>query len=147
MTAVPLPVAARVLGIAPRTLTRWLAAGAPAARPGRRGRGGRALVDPAAISAWRAGSAATAPLELTVFAAEVPNIVAAAVLEAYRRIEGPHKRATAGALAGTWYVVTIALLDRLRHEMPELRDPETIPEQIGQLRAIYSGSRTTAVTD
>jgi len=140
----PLPLAARELGISTQTLRRWLRQGAPQARRGRRGRGGRALVDPAAVAAWRGGGKASGADFLTVFACEVPELVAVAVLEAHQRVEGPHKRATAGVLAGAWYLVSVALLDRLRRDVPGLADPATVPPQIAHLRDICDdASRST----
>lgn len=53
MTAVPLSEAARALGISPSQLRREIAAGAPVARPGRRGPGGAALVVIADVERWR----------------------------------------------------------------------------------------------
>jgi hypothetical protein len=143
MTGLPLPEAALALGVQPRTLARWLAAGAPAVRRGRRGRGGGALVDVRAVRAWRLSCEAVEHADLEALAAEVPELVADAVAEAFQQTDGPHKRATAGALAGCWYLVTVALLDRLRRDVPGLTDPATLPRQIGQLRAISAGSRTT----
>jgi hypothetical protein len=143
LAALPLPAAAHELGVAPRTLARWLAAGAPAVRRGRRGRGGRALVDVAAVRAWRASCEAAAHPDLEALAAELPELVADAVLEAFRQTEGPHKRATAGALAGAWLLIVYALLDRLRRDVPHLADPDTLPRQIGHLRAIYAEARRT----
>jgi len=147
VTARPLTEAAAELGVAPRTLARWLAAGAPAVRRGRRGRGGRALVDVGAVRAWRLSCEATAHADLEVLAAEVPELVAGAVAEAFRQVDGPHKQATAGALAATWYVVTVRLLDRLRRDVPHLGDPATVPRQIGHLRAICAGSGRTGASD
>ena len=53
---VPAPQAARELGRHPATVSRWLAAGAPVVRPGRRGRGGSALVDVEQLRQWYAAS-------------------------------------------------------------------------------------------
>lgn len=143
MTALPLPQAAAELRVSPRTLRRWLRQGAPTVARGRRGRGGRALVDPRAIAAWRLSCEAVEHADLEVFAAELPELVADAMLEAFREVDGPHKRAAAGVLAGAWYVVTVRALDRLRRDVPELRDPEVLPAQIGHLRTIYAGLRRT----
>ena len=146
MNALPLTDAARELRVSPRTLSRWLAAGAPTVARGRRGRGGRALVDPAAVRAWRLSCAATEHADLEALAAEVPEIVANAVAEAFRQCEGVHKRQAAGVLAGAWYLVTVALLDRLRRDVPHLSDPAVLPAQIGHLRAIFAGSRRTGAS-
>lgn len=56
MTGLPIDKAAAELQVSIPTLRRWLRAGCPQAARGRRGRGHRALVDPAAVLAWRAGS-------------------------------------------------------------------------------------------
>lgn len=145
MAAVPLPQAADALGISVPTLRRWLRRGAPQARRGRRGRGGRALVDVAAVEAWRGSGAAVEHADLTVFASELPELVAAAVFDSFQHVEGSHKRATAGTLAGAWYLVTVALLDRLRRDVPTLRDPDVVPAQIDHLRSIYAGLRRNGV--
>jgi hypothetical protein len=133
--------AAHSLGISVPTLRRWLRQGAPQARRGRRGRGGDALVDPAAVRAWRASCAVVEHADLEVLAGELPELVGRAVAEAFAAVEGPHKRAAAGVLAGAWYVVTTKLLDRLRRDVPRLRDPDVVPAQIDHLRAIYGGAR------
>lgn len=143
MTAVPLPAAARDLGVSVPTLRRWLRQGAPQARRGRRGRGGYALVDPRALAAWRASGKASDDAAIIALASEVPELVADAVADAFRQTEGPHKRACAGTLAATWYVVTVALMDRLRRDVPELRDPDTVPREIDHLRSIFGGQRKT----
>jgi hypothetical protein len=134
-----IPAAARTLGVSEATLRRWLRVGAPVARRGGRGRGRRTLVDAAAIEAWRGcGKASDA---LVVFAAELPELVADAVHEAFMLTGGPHKRATAGVLAATWYVVTVGILDRLRADVPDLHDPTLVPEKIAHLRMIFAACR------
>lgn len=134
MTTVPLTAAARKLNVSVPTLRRWMADGAPVARRGRRGRGGAALLDVAAIEAWRGTGAATDLLH--VLAAEVPELVAGAVEEAFRAATGPHKRAFAGHLALAWFEVTSRLLDRLRRDVPEIPELATVPERIERLRQI-----------
>lgn len=122
--------AARELGVSVVTLRRWLARGAPH-RPGRRGRGHAALVDVGAVRAWRqANDRDTALLEL---AQAVPGVLARATAEAFRQIEGPDKRRMAGVLAGLWYVLTTAMLDRLSPAVPELAHE---PPEIERLREI-----------
>jgi hypothetical protein len=66
----------------------------------------------------------------------VPEIVAAAVAEAFRGASGPHKRGCADVLAAAWYVVTVAVLDRIRRECPDVPEVETVPEPIERLRKI-----------
>jgi hypothetical protein len=139
----PLAEAAQVLGVSRATLKRLIAAGAPQARRGRRGRGGAALVIPAHVAAWRGSAAAADTAVLTLIAARAPERLAIAIDEAFRLIDGPHKRAAAGALAATWYASTVALLDLLREHGAEADDPHELPPQIAHLRAIWEGSRTT----
>ena len=133
MTALPVAAAAAELGVSERQLRRWLRDGAPQARRGGRGRGRAALVDPAAIDAWRRQGEAEAALR--ALAGEVPELVASAVFEAHRMTEGPHKRALAGALSAAWYLATLALLERLgaAGELVE-------PEKIIRLRQIFGHS-------
>lgn len=138
MIAQRIEAAALELGISEPTLRRWIAAGAPVARRGRRGRGDATLIDPDAIAAWRGAR----PDELRVLAGEIPELVAEACWSAFMLVEGPHRTACAGVLAGAWYVVTVALLDRLRRSGLDLADP-AIPGKIAQLRAIFEHSRTT----
>lgn len=132
------PAAAEVLGISVPTLRRWIARGAPVSRRGRRGRGSATLVDPVAVTAWRGSCDVTDHADLVVLAAELPELVGAAVAEAFHHVDGPHKRACAGVLAGAWYLVVLALLDRLRHDVPDLRDPDVLPASIERLRKISS---------
>jgi len=101
-------------------------------------------VDVAAVRAWRGSCEAVGHADLEVLAAELPELVADAVAEAFREVTGPHKRATAGALAATWYQVTVALLDRIRRDVPHVADPLVLPRQIATLTAIYDQSGTTA---
>lgn len=138
MTALPLLAAAGELGISEPTLRRWIARGAPVAKRGRRGRGCETLVEVAAIAAWRGAR----PDELRALAGEIPELVSDACWEAFLLVEGPHRTAAAGVLAGTWYVVTTSLLDRLRAAGLKLEEP-AIPEKIDHLRAIFGDARRT----
>lgn len=140
--AVDLAVAARELGVAPETVRRWVAAGAPAARRGARGRGRRTLVDPAALAAWRRSCAAEGSnreLDAHRLAADLPNAIADAVDAAFRLAEGPHKRASAGLLAAAWFLSSTAVLDRLRELEPDVAELAVLPEKIRHLRGISSG--------
>lgn len=132
MTALPLPAAARALGVSERQLRRFLRDGAPVARRGGRGRGRATLIDVEAVRAWRARP----DDRLRQFAGEVPELVAEAAEEAFQLVEGPQKRAAAGILAGAWYVTTTRLLGRLRGDLPDLQDPSAIPPPIERLREI-----------
>ena len=141
MTALPLTEAAAELGISPPTLRRWLSRGAPQARPGRRGRGGRALVDPRAVAAWRFSCEATQHAELEVLACELPALLAAAADRAFRDAPGrPADRAWLACFA--WFQSVTALRDHLEARgvtLPELE----LPPQIDHLRSICSDFGTT----
>jgi hypothetical protein len=132
--ALPLRDAAAALGVGQATLRRWLRAGAPQARRGARGRGRAALVDPAAVAAWHRASGTQDALR--AIAGEVPGLLADAVDDYFRGVVGPHKRPCAGELAGAWYVVTVAVLDRIRRECPDVPEVEAVPEPIERLRKI-----------
>lgn len=135
----PLEQTCAALDISPPTLQRWIRQGAPQAKPGRRGRGGMALFDPAAIAAWRrregGGDA------LTVLAGELSEIVADAVYLSFRLADGSHKRPSADMMAATWYVVTSAILDHIGKTTP-VRGVSVMPEKIEMLRRIAEGKFT-----
>lgn len=133
--AVPIAEAARIAGVSPRTLRRWIRAGAPVARRGGRGRGRVTLVCPAAVAAWRrAQRGQTDPGDLLrVLAADLPELLACAVVEAFRAAEGPSKVATAWPLADAWYRCTQALLERLRADCLDVPDLAAVPEPISYL--------------
>ena len=137
MNAVPVPDAAAALGVAEVTLRRWMREGAPVARRGRRGRGCRALIDPDAVEAWRRRTAGTD--FVLAFAGRVPELVAAAVGDAFLQCSGPHKRALAGALAGAWYLVATSICDALREHAPAVPEIAHLPEGIEALRKIARG--------
>ena len=129
-----------MLGISSRQLERWVLAGAPVAARGSRGRGHAMRVDVAAIAAWRATrGAAGDDARLLELAADVPAIVAEAIALAHVRIEGPHKRACAGALVAVWYAATTRILDRMRAFEPGAPDvtPDLIPEEIVRLTSVF----------
>lgn len=138
MTAVPLPEAARALGLSTRQLERDIVAGAPVARRGSRGRGHATLVDVVALEAWRRSR----DDRLRMYAAELPELIAGAVWAAFVAETGPHKRALAGALASAWYQVSTAALDRARRDVPDLPELSALPEKITALRRILSDTRT-----
>lgn len=136
----PLPIeqAAEVLGLSPGQLRRLVAAGAPCARQGQRGRGRVMLVDPQAVRAWTGASARDAlVLEL---ASLLPEVLARAIEDAFRLTDGPHKRAVAGALVGTWNLANGSLLDVLRELCPSVPEAsDQLPGQIEQLKKIFRG--------
>src|SRR5262245_58720791 len=104
--------AARELGISRSQLARDIRAGAPVARRGGRGRGRTTRIDVDAVAKWRKGKGAQLDVDaLRLFAAVIPELVAEEIYEAFTKIDGPHKRECAGALAAVWYCVTTRLLD------------------------------------
>ncbi|MCC7200905.1 MAG: terminase small subunit [Gammaproteobacteria bacterium] len=135
MPALPLPAAAVELGISEPTLRRWMRQGAPVTRQGGRGRGRAALIDPVAVAAWRAPGKA-AGIDAQVFAAELPELLAAAVWSTFVTISGPHKRPAAGELAAAWYAMTTAALDRLREHDAAVPELSALPEAIDRLQKI-----------
>jgi hypothetical protein len=128
--------ACQLLEVSESKLKRMLKAGAPQAQKGRAGRGGGALFDVEALRAWqRQGQMEDA---LRVFAAELPDLVASACEEAFKLVEGPHKKASADLLAGTWYVITFDLLQHIGKVVP-VGGIRTEPEPIKRLRQIARG--------
>ena len=129
----PLAAAARELGVAPVTLKRWRKLGCPCV-PGRRGRGHAALFDVDAIRTWRAAHGREAAL--LEIATAAPGVLADATLDAFNQIDAPDKRRQAGLLAGTWYVLTAAMLDHLRTTCAEVPELAGVPEPVERLRKI-----------
>jgi hypothetical protein len=134
--AIPLSQAAEALNVSTSTLDRWIRSGAPVSRRGGRGRGRCTLVDPQAIQAWRGLPAATDNTALRVFADQIPEIVAGAAFTAFMETTGPHKRAAAGVLAGTWFLVVTALHDHMRKQGVEIPEVKALPDKISHLRGI-----------
>ena len=132
--AVPIRDAARALGVPPITLRHWIAAGAPVARRGGRGRGNCTLVAPAAVRAWR--SAGTADQLLHALAAELPQALAEAMAEAHALATGVAKAPLAGILAGVWYITVSKTLDALRAHGATIPEIAAIPATIERLRDI-----------
>lgn len=129
--------AARELGVSVPTLKRWLRQGAPVAHRGRRGRGCRTLVDPAAIRAWRQAQDADhaqAEAALRTLAGRIPQLLADAVEEAFRL--APDKRGAAWTACAAWQLSVVAVLDHLRECGADVGDPDTIPESMERLRKI-----------
>lgn len=121
--------AALALGVSESTVRRWIAAGAPVARRGGRGRGNATLVDLDAMAAWL--TECDAETALVAFAGRVPELVAQAMDEAFRMIEGPHKRALAEPLVVAWYLACAAVMEAAGTDAPE-----ALPEVIERLRKI-----------
>lgn len=132
MSARPVPEAARALGVSSSTLRRWMQAGAPVARRGRRGRGCRALVDPAAVQAWREAETGNADAALRELAGRLPELIGDAMAEAFRMAD---KRNGAWVAVAGWQLAVGALFDHLAEHVPGLPDP-VVPEQIELLRKI-----------
>lgn len=136
-TAVPIADAAAELGLSPAQLRRLVAAGAPCARHGQRGRGHVALIDPQAVRVWSGASARDALL--LELAATLPELMASAFAEAHRLTDGPHKRAVAGSLVGAWILANGAALDHLRERCPSVPEASNeLPEQVERLRKIFT---------
>ena len=129
----PIDAAADALGISVPTLKRWRRLGCPCV-PGRRGRGHAAMYDPEAIRAWRAAHGREAAL--LEIATAAPGVLADATLDAFNQIDAPDKRRQAGLLAGTWYVLTAALLDHMRTTCAEVPELAGVPEPVERLRKI-----------
>lgn len=136
--AVSIPDAAAALDVSEATLRRWIAAGAPQARRGGRGRGRAALVDPHAVAAWhRAQGPQARPMDtLETLAADLPDVLAQAAWAAFMECDGPQRRQLAGVLAAAWYLAACAVADRIRRDAPDIADPEHLPEPIERLRKI-----------
>ena len=124
------------LGVSSSTLKRMLKAGAPQAKKGRAGRGGGALFDVDAIRAWQRQEKMEDALR--VFAAELPEVVAAACEECFKLVDGAHKKPSADVLAGVWYVVSHDLLQHIGKVVP-VGGIRTVPEPIKRLRQIARG--------
>lgn len=134
MTAVPLAAAAAELGVRVGTLRRWTRQGCPVVQRGSRGRGHALLLDVETVRTW-SGAAGRDALVLEV-AAEIPSLLATAAAESLQRASGVDKRALAGILVGSWYLATIAIVDRLRELNPAIPEPDTLPAEIERLRKI-----------
>lgn len=131
---VPVRVAAAELKIGEATLRRWIAQGAPVSRRGTRGRGRAALVNVAAIRAWR--SPTRTGIDACVLAAVLPERIATALHDAHQHVAGPGKRQAAGVLALAWHVASCAVTDELRRYAPELLDVGDLPASIERLQKI-----------
>jgi hypothetical protein len=123
------------LRLSRRQLQRYIADGAPQLRKGRRGRGGEALLDAAAIVGWLAVQARTADGQalLRVLASEVPELVAVQLHRQFVNSAGPHKKAVGRELQLIWGLLTAALLERIRRDVPDLPDAADVPDAIVQI--------------
>ena len=118
----PLDQAALQLGVAPVTLRRWIAQGAPVARAGQRGRGRRALVDPVAIAAWRAAPAAVeGPIAPTLTFKRAEALIAGACAEVYSlAAAAPRDFGAAEVIAALGYRIVVAIAEELGAPEPAL---------------------------
>ena len=138
--ALPTKHAASELGISDVTLRRWISAGAPVARRGKRGRGCQTLIDPLAVRSWRESQRADSESVehlLRDLAGRLPELIAGAIAEAFRLC--PDKRDAAGLAwvsAAAWGLVVGALLDHLRERLADIGEPGAVPESIEILRKI-----------
>lgn len=145
MPAVPLNAAAHALGISEPQLRRWVIAGAPVARRGKRGRGCATLYDVQAIETWRhatdasdtkGSNAISGDTRLLRIAGDVPRLIASALDAAFRECDRRDKRALAAAFAACWYLSSATVLDRLRVECTDVPEVEELPEPIRRLQKI-----------
>lgn len=138
MSAVPIDEAAQELGVSVATLRRWIQRGCPVASRGRRGRGLATMIDPGEVRAWRRAGEREATL--MALASSLPDVLAKAVEEAHRQVQGLDKRRLAGTLAGTWFIATAAILEHLHEHCPAIApDPRAVPDKIERLRKIAAG--------
>lgn len=132
----PMPVeqAADAIPVSLGTLRRWMRRpGFPVVHAGRRGRGHVALIDVEAVRAWRDRPAGA---DTGLLGAELPELLAGAFAEAFRKVEGNDKRRQAGLLAASWLTVTTNLLEVLRDRGQDVPELNALPEQIKKLLEI-----------
>ncbi len=139
-TALPLAAAARVLDVSVVTLRRWIEAGAPVARTGRRGRGGEALLDPAAIVAWQAARGAAVdevvPVKLRALVDSIPDLIGEIALDRFCDLHGPGKVGLAAELGGLAVAILLELQDQLRAAGVDVAALDRLPESLERLRQI-----------
>lgn len=135
-SGMPIEAAAQALDVSVPTLRRWIRRGCPVLCRGSRGRGHALLLDPGQVTAWRqAGDVEAMTLEL---AAQVPDVLANAMLQALQQAQGPHKRQLAGSLTAAWYFASCVILDNLREKVPTVPELVAAPEAITRLQKIAS---------
>lgn len=133
ITAAPADVvkladAAPALNMKLGTLRRLIREGMPTVRraSARGGRGSTTLLHVPTARAWLAAKQRPAqPVEalLLTLASELPAVVAAALDDASRLCDGPHKRDLLRLMPAIWFLVSTALRDHLNeHGCPEQRD-------------------------
>jgi hypothetical protein len=131
---IPIEIAARALGISVRQVERDIAAGAPVVRRGGRGRGNATLINLQAFADWRRSGP---DYRVRALAVELPEIIASAMYEAFVATHGPHKLSCAGVLSRAGYLASVAVVDRLRRDIPDLRELSGVPEKCDTLRRIF----------
>lgn len=133
----PVEQAAAAMDTPVGTFRRWMRrTDFPVVRAGQRGRGHAALVDVAKVREWRARVAAAPAGGAGLQAEELPGVLGQAFAEAFRKVEGPDKRRTAGLLAASWHTVATNLLEILRDRGQDVPEINALPEQIEQLLKI-----------
>lgn len=130
----PVELAAAAMNTPLGTFRRWMRRpDFPMVQRGQRGRGHVALVDVEAVKAWRDRPAGA---DAGLLGAELPELLAGAFAEAFRRIEGPDKRRMAGVLVASWHTVSSHLLEVLRDRGQDVPELDYLPQQIEQLLEI-----------
>lgn len=128
VTTVKLADAVDALGLPLGKLRRLVKEGLPTVRraDARGGRGSTTLLHLPTVRAWLAArqqpGQPTEALLLTL-AGELPHVIGAALDDAARLCDGPHKHALLRTMPGVWWLVATALRDHLtEHGCPEQRD-------------------------
>lgn len=128
VTTVKLADAADALNLKLGTLRRLVKEGLPTVRraDARGGRGCGTLLHLPTVRAWLAArqqpGQPTEALLLTL-AAELPHAIGAALDDASRLCDGPHKRDLLRLMPGIWWLVATAVRDHLtEHGAPAMRD-------------------------
>jgi len=121
----------------------WLREGAPVVRPGQRGRGHAALVDPAALTAWlqaRESSNRTlaSDLDHRDLARRLVADIAAIKVAAYRARSDPGKLRDAGSVVAEFATLAQAVHERLGLPPPS---PDDWPAEIKQICSALNNFR------
>ncbi len=100
--------AARALGVRPGTLRKWIRRGAPVVEPGGNGPGQSALVDIAAIEAWRGRKSDDAPLVRLDTSALAKGLLATYRANTHRQLGLTNRQAAAMLVESYWHTVRAA---------------------------------------
>lgn len=142
--------AAAELGLKLGTLRRLIDEGMPTVRRASAGggRGNTTLLHlPTVRRSLAARDQPAQPVEalLLTLAAELPHVLAEALDTSSRMVEGPHKVATLRALAGSWVIISNALIGSLaRHGCdlpPELGRDDLPPAMLRLLNSELQSKR------